>query len=423
LGAARRIAVRALSRARNNAPVKKVLERRKPHCNVGTIGHVGHGKTTLAAALSLVLQRYNQRTSDFPIAPRDYRWLTRAGLATESDHRGTTTPRHLEYETAHRHYAHVDCPGLARFATNAVVGLAQMDAAIVVVSALESVMAQTREHVLIARHLGLSQLVVFINFCDLQADAALVDLVELEVRELLTRMGFDGDATPVVRGSALGATQGEERWQGAILALADALDEHITLRSRDDEAPFALSVQSAFYAPRFGAAATGRVRRGSVRVGALVELVGMSFDETTCAAVTSVETFGHRLSVASAGELVGVSLKDVVRYDLRRGIVLAAPGSIVARRALVADVSLVAPEDGGPTRPIVDRFQSQLVCESASVGCSHRRCDGGGPWQPSTSARVELELSRPIAIEPGARFVLREGNRTFALGVALDDRS
>ncbi len=408
---------------RNNARVKRVLERRKPHGNVGAIGHAGHGKTTLSAALSTVLARFNQRTSDFEIVPRDYAWLTRAGLATESDHRRTITPRHLEYETAHRHYAHVDCPGLARFSTNALVGIAQMDAAIVVVSALESVMPQTREHVLLARHSGLSRIVVFINFCDLQADPALVDLVELEARELLARVGYDGDSTPVVRGSALGALRGDERWQGAILALADALDEHVAIPSRDDGGPFALSVQSAFYAPRFGAAATGLVRRGTARVGDLIELVGMTFDDTQTAAVTSVETFGHKRAVASAGELVGVSLKNVLRVDLRRGVVLAAPGSIVARRTIVAELSLLAPEDGGPSRAIRDRFQSQLVCESASVGCSHRRLDSTRAWQPATSATVELELSRPIAIEPGARLVLREGHRTVALGVALDDRT
>jgi elongation factor Tu len=392
---------------------KAKFERTKPHVNVGTIGHVDHGKTTLTAALTKV-------SSDKGFGTK-YISYDQVAKASESQGRRdptkilTIATSHVEYESTKRHYAHVDCPGHADYVKNMITGAAQMDGAVLVVSAVDGPMPQTREHILLARQVNVPQVVVFLNKCDLVDDAELLDLVELEVRELLSKYNFPGDEAPVIRGSATGAIKGDKQWVEKIDELLTALDTFIPQPVRETDKPFLLPVEDVFSITGRGTVATGRIDRGKVKVGEEVALVGFGSDKKTV--VTGVEMFRKLLEDGQAGDNVGLLLRGVEKKDIERGMVLAKPGSITPHTKFEAEVYVLTKEEGGRHTPFFNGYRPQFYFRTTDVTGSIALPQGTEMVMPGDNVQMTIELITPIAMEEQLRFAIREGGRTVGAGV------
>ncbi|MFS8570300.1 MAG: elongation factor Tu [Thermaerobacter sp.] len=387
---------------------KAKFERTKPHVNVGTIGHVDHGKTTLTAAITKVLAE--KGLSQF----MSYDQIDKA---PEERERGITiATSHVEYETEKRHYAHVDCPGHADYVKNMITGAAQMDGAILVVSAADGPMPQTREHILLARQVGVPAIVVFLNKADMVDDPELLELVELEVRELLNQYEFPGDEVPVIVGSALKALEGDPQWTQKILELMDAVDSYVPEPVRDVDKPFLMPVEDVFSITGRGTVATGRVERGRVKVGDEVEIVGFT-DKPRKTVVTGVETFRKILDEAVAGDNIGCLLRGVDKDEVERGQVLAAPGSIKPHTKFEAEVYVLTKEEGGRHTPFFNGYRPQFYFRTTDVTGEIKLPEGVEMCMPGDNVRMYVELIAPIAIEEGLRFAIREGGRTVGAGV------
>ena len=393
---------------------KQKFERTKPHVNVGTIGHVDHGKTTLTAAITMVLSQKNPK-----IAVRDYGSIDNA---PEERERGITiATAHVEYETDKRHYAHVDCPGHADYVKNMITGAAQMDGAILVVSAADGPMPQTREHVLLARQVNVPYIVVFLNKCDMVDDPELLDLVELEVRELLKKYDFPGDEIPVVRGSALKAMEGlgkDAAANGPILELMAAVDSYIPTPERQIDKPFLLPVEDVFSITGRGTVGTGRVERGKVKVGDKVERIGIK--ETKETVVTGIEMFRKQMDECIAGDNVGVLLRGIEKDDLERGMVVAAPKSVTPHTKFKAEVYILTKEEGGRHTPFFDGYRPQFYFRTTDVTGVAKLPAGREMVMPGDNVTMEIELITPIAMEKELRFAIREGGRTVGAGVVAE---
>lgn len=389
---------------------KGKFERTKPHVNVGTIGHVDHGKTTLTAAITLVL---NKRFGSGEFV--DYANIDKA---PEERERGITiSTSHVEYETEKRHYAHVDCPGHADYVKNMITGAAQMDGAILVVSAADGPMPQTREHILLARQVGVPKIVVFLNKQDQVDDDELIELVEMEVRDLLSEYDFDGDNTPITVGSALKALEDpESEWGDKIVALMDTVDEWIDDPVRDIDHPFLMPVEDIFTITGRGTVATGRVERGVIKVNDSVEIVGLTTEKRTVV-VTGVEMFRKQLDQAQAGDNVGLLLRGVQRDDIERGQVLAAPGTIQPHTKFEAEVYVLSKEEGGRHTPFFNGYRPQFYFRTTDVTGDITLQDGVEMVMPGDNATFKVELITPVAMDEGLRFAIREGGRTVASGV------
>ena len=392
---------------------KQKFERTKPHVNIGTIGHVDHGKTTLTAAITLVLNKRNG-TGEFV----DYANIDKA---PEERARGITiNTSHVEYETPNRHYAHVDCPGHADYVKNMITGAAQMDGAILVVSAADGPMPQTREHILLARQVGVPKIAVFLNKEDQVDDPELIELVEMEVRELLNEYDFDGDNTPIVVGSALKALEDPDgAWGDKIIKLMEEVDEYIPQPERATDQPFLMPVEDIFSITGRGTVATGRVERGTVKVGDTVELVGLT-NEVRDVVVTGVEMFHKLLDVAEAGDNVGLLLRGVQRNEIERGQVLAAPKTIKPHTKFKAEVYVLTKEEGGRHTPFFNGYRPQFYFRTTDVTGNITLEDGVEMVMPGDNARFNIELITPIAIEKGLKFAIREGGRTVGAGVVTE---
>jgi len=386
---------------------KEKFDRSKPHVNVGTIGHIDHGKTTLTAAITKVLAKHNPNIK--------FRSFDSIDNAPEERERGITiATAHVEYETANRHYAHVDCPGHADYIKNMITGAAQMDGAILVVAATDGPMPQTREHVLLARQVGVPYIVVALNKCDAVDDPELLDLVELEVRELLKSYGFPGDDLPVVRLSALGALNGEEKWEKAVDELMDAVDKNIPLPARDVDKPFLMPIEDIFSISGRGTVVTGRIERGKVKVGEEVEIVG--FRETRKTVVTGVEMFKKQLDEGLAGDNAGLLLRGVAKEDAERGMVLAKPGSITPHTKFKGEVYVLSKEEGGRHTPFFKGYRPQFYFRTTDVTGVAELPEGTEMVMPGDSVGLTIELITPVAMEKGLRFAIREGGRTVGAG-------
>ncbi|MFR2844888.1 MAG: elongation factor Tu [Finegoldia magna] len=389
---------------------KAKFERNKPHVNIGTIGHVDHGKTTLTAAITLVL---NKRMGSGEFV--DYANIDKA---PEERERGITiNTSHVEYETEKRHYAHVDCPGHADYVKNMITGAAQMDGAILVVSAADGPMPQTREHILLARQVGVPKIAVFLNKEDQVDDPELIELVEMEVRELLNEYEYDGDNTPIVVGSALKALEDPDgEWGDKIMKLMEEVDEWIPAPVRDVDHPFLMPVEDIFTITGRGTVATGRVERGKVKVGDNVEIVGLTTEKRTVV-VTGVEMFRKQLDEAEAGDNIGALLRGVQREDIERGQVLAAPGTIHPHTKFEAEVYVLTKEEGGRHTPFFSGYRPQFYFRTTDVTGNIALEEGVEMVMPGDNAKFIIELITPIAIEEGLRFAIREGGRTVGAGV------
>jgi elongation factor Tu len=388
------------------------FERTKPHVNIGTIGHVDHGKTTLTAAMTLILSKHGMA---------DYVSFDEIDKAPEERERGITiATAHVEYETANRHYAHVDCPGHADYIKNMITGAAQMDGAILVVSAADGPMPQTREHILLARQVGVPYIVVFLNKTDMVDDPELLELVELEVRELLSSYDFPGDDVPVVSGSALealncGCAKEDCEKCKMVYELMDAVDEYIPLPERDIDKPFLMPVEDVFSISGRGTVATGRVERGVVRVGEEVEIVG--FKETVKTVATGVEMFRKTLESGEAGDNIGVLLRGIKKDEIERGQVLAKPGSITPHTRFRAETYILTKEEGGRHTPFFNGYRPQFYFRTTDVTGESQLPDGIEMVMPGDNVNLEVSLITPIAMEEGLRFAIREGGRTVGAGV------
>ena len=389
---------------------KQKFERNKPHVNIGTIGHVDHGKTTLTAAITLVM---NKRYGGGEFV--DYAHIDKA---PEERERGITiSTSHVEYETPNRHYAHVDCPGHADYVKNMITGAAQMDGAILVVSAADGPMPQTREHILLARQVGVPKIVVFLNKEDQVDDPELIELVEMEVRDLLSEYDFDGDNTPIVVGSALKALDDPDgEWGDKIVKLMEEVDEYIPQPARDIDHPFLMPVEDVFSITGRGTVATGRVERGTIKVNDSVELVGLT-DEQRTVVVTGVEMFRKQLDQAEAGDNIGALLRGVQREEIERGQVLAAPGSIKPHTKFEAEVYVLTKEEGGRHTPFFNGYRPQFYFRTTDVTGDIQLPEGVEMVMPGDNATFTVELITPIAMDEGLRFAIREGGRTVASGV------
>jgi elongation factor Tu len=393
---------------------KSKFERTKPHVNVGTIGHVDHGKTTLTAALTKVLSK------DGKSKEMAYADIAKGGVVRDASKIVTVAVSHVEYETDKRHYAHVDCPGHADYIKNMITGAAQMDGAILVVSAADGPMPQTREHVLLARQVNVPNLVVFLNKCDIVEDKELLDLVELEVRELLTKYEFPGDKIPVIRGSALKAMAGDpgELGEAAIKKLLDALDTHIPDPKRETDKPFLMSVEDVFSITGRGTVATGRVERGKVKVGDNVEIVGITPTQKTV--ITGIEMFRKLLDEAIAGDNIGALLRGVEKNQVERGQVLAAPGSINPHKKCKAQVYILSKEEGGRHTPFFKGYRPQFYFRTTDVTGAVTLKPGVEMVMPGDNVEMEIELLVPVAMEKQLRFAIREGGHTVGAGVVTE---
>ena len=388
---------------------KAKFERNKPHCNIGTIGHVDHGKTSLTAAITKILAKSGGAT---------FTAYDQIDKAPEERERGITiSTAHVEYETANRHYAHVDCPGHADYVKNMITGAAQMDGAILVVSAADGPMPQTREHILLARQVGVPALVVFMNKCDMVDDPELLDLVELEVRELLKSYQFPGDDIPVVRGSALMALEDKtpELGEQAVLKLMEEVDKYIPQPVRDKDKPFLMPIEDVFSISGRGTVVTGRVERGIVKVGEEIEIVGLK--ATTKTVVTGVEMFRKLLDSGEAGDNIGALLRGVAREDVERGQVLAKPGSITPHTNFEAEAYILTKEEGGRHTPFFTNYRPQFYFRTTDVTGVVTLPEGTEMVMPGDNARMTVELIQPIAMDEGLRFAIREGGRTVGAGV------
>ena len=386
---------------------KEKFDRSKPHVNIGTIGHVDHGKTTLTAAITTVLAK-----KGFAQA-QDYGSIDKA---PEERERGITiNTAHVEYETDTRHYAHVDCPGHADYVKNMITGAAQMDGAILVVSAADGPMPQTREHILLSRQVGVPYIVVFLNKVDMVDDEELLELVEMEVRDLLSEYDFPGDDTPVISGSALRALEGDASYEEKILELMAAVDEYIPTPERDVDKPFMMPVEDVFSITGRGTVATGRVERGQVRVGDEVEIVGIS-EETSKTTVTGVEMFRKLLDYAEAGDNIGTLLRGVTRDNIERGQVLAKPGTITPHTKFKAEVYVLTKEEGGRHTPFFTNYRPQFYFRTTDITGVCLLPEGVEMVMPGDNVTMEVELIHPVAIENGTKFSIREGGRTVGAG-------
>ena len=390
---------------------KEKFDRSKPHVNIGTIGHVDHGKTTLTAAITTVLAK-----KGFAQA-QDYGSIDKA---PEERERGITiNTAHVEYETETRHYAHVDCPGHADYVKNMITGAAQMDGAILVVSAADGPMPQTREHILLSRQVGVPYIVVFLNKVDMVDDEELLELVEMEVRDLLSEYDFPGDDTPVVSGSALRALEGDASYEEKILELMAAVDEYIPTPERDTDKPFMMPVEDVFSITGRGTVATGRVERGQVRVGDEVEIVGIS-EETSKTTVTGVEMFRKLLDYAEAGDNIGTLLRGVTRDNIERGQVLAKPGTITPHTKFKAEVYVLTKEEGGRHTPFFTNYRPQFYFRTTDITGVCLLPEGVEMVMPGDNVTMEVELIHPVAIEEGTKFSIREGGRTVGAGIVAN---
>jgi elongation factor Tu len=386
---------------------KAKFERTKPHANIGTIGHIDHGKTTLTAAITNVLHKHD---SDVAFTPFD-----QIDKAPEERERGITiSVAHVEYETENRHYAHVDCPGHADYVKNMITGAAQMDGAILVVSAADGPMPQTREHVLLARQVGVPSIVVFLNKADMVDDEELLELVELEVRELLSYYEFDGDDIPVITGSALGALNGEEQWEQGILDLMAAVDDYIPQPDRDVDKPYLMPVEDVFSITGRGTVVTGRIEQGMVKIGDQVEIVGIR--DTTTTTVTGVEMFRKLLDQGEAGDNVGVLLRGTKKDDVERGQVLAKPGSITPHTRFEAQVYVLSKDEGGRHTPFFNNYRPQFYFRTTDVTGAVELSSGVEMVMPGDNTEMTVELIQPIAMDEGLQFAIREGGRTVGAG-------
>mgnify|MGYP000907958584 FL=1 len=386
---------------------KEKFDRSKPHVNIGTIGHVDHGKTTLTAAITTVLAKKGYAQA------QDYGSIDKA---PEERERGITiNTAHVEYETDTRHYAHVDCPGHADYVKNMITGAAQMDGAILVVSAADGPMPQTREHILLSRQVGVPYIVVFLNKVDMVDDEELLELVEMEVRDLLSEYDFPGDDTPVIAGSALRALEGDASYEEKILELMAAVDEYIPTPERDVDKPFMMPVEDVFSITGRGTVATGRVERGQVRVGDEVEIVGIS-EETSKTTVTGVEMFRKLLDYAEAGDNIGTLLRGVTRDNIERGQVLAKPGTITPHTKFKAEVYVLTKEEGGRHTPFFTNYRPQFYFRTTDITGVCLLPEGVEMVMPGDNVTMEVELIHPVAIENGTKFSIREGGRTVGAG-------
>ena len=385
---------------------KAKFDRSKPHVNVGTIGHVDHGKTTLTAAISAHLAGKNGNEKvDFANIDK----------APEERERGITiNTAHIEYSTEKRHYAHVDCPGHADYVKNMITGAAQMDGAILVIAATDGPMAQTREHILLARQVGVPRMVVFMNKCDMVDDPELLDLVEMEIRELLTEYGYDGDNTPIIRGSALKALEGDPVWTAKIDELMDAVDNWIPTPVRDNDKPFLMSIEDVFTITGRGTVVTGRVERGMLKLNDEVEIVGLK--DTKKTVVTGIEMFRKQLDFAEAGDNAGVLLRGISREDVERGQVLAKPGSVHPHKKFKAEVYVLSKEEGGRHTPFFSNYRPQFYFRTTDVTGVITLPEGTEMVMPGDNVSITVELIAPIAVENGTEFSIREGGRTVGAG-------
>ena len=387
---------------------KQKFDRSKPHVNIGTIGHVDHGKTTLSAAIATVLAKQGFGEA------RSYDQIDNA---PEEKERGITiNTSHIEYETTNRHYAHVDCPGHADYVKNMITGAAQMDGAILVVSAADGPMPQTREHILLSRQVGVPYIVVFLNKVDMVDDEELLELVEMEVRDLLSEYDFPGDDTPVIAGSALKALEGDANYEAKVLELMEQVDAYIPEPERDTDKPFMMPVEDVFSITGRGTVATGRVERGQVRVGDEVEIVGIE-EETSKTTVTGVEMFRKLLDYAEAGDNVGTLLRGVTRDQIQRGQVLSKPGSITPHTKFEAEVYVLSKEEGGRHTPFFSNYRPQFYFRTTDVTGVVTLPEGTEMVMPGDNVQMVVELIHPIAIEEGTKFSIREGGRTVGAGV------
>src|SRR4030088_61295 len=390
---------------------KEKFERTKPHCNVGTIGHIDHGKTTLTAAITKVLQKHNPKIV--------FRSFDSIDNAPEEKARGITiATAHVEYETANRHYAHVDCPGHADYIKNMITGAAQMDGAILVVAATDGPMPQTREHVLLARQVGVPYIVVALNKCDAVDDPELLDLVELEVRELLKAYQYPGDDVPVIRMSALGALNGEEKWEKQVDALMEAVDKSVPQPVRDLDKPFLMPIEDIFSIQGRGTVVTGRIERGKVKVGEESEIVG--FRDTRKTVVTGVEMFKKQLDEGLAGDNAGLFLRGIAKEDCESGMVLAKPASIKPHTDFKGEVYVLSKEEGGRHTPFFNGYRPQFYFRTTDVTGEVELAAGTEMCMPGDNISLEITLHTPVAMEKGLRFAIREGGRTVGAGTISD---
>jgi elongation factor Tu len=390
---------------------KEKFDRSKPHVNVGTIGHIDHGKTTLTAAITKVLQKHNPKNQ--------FRSFDSIDNAPEERERGITiATAHVEYETANRHYAHVDCPGHADYIKNMITGAAQMDGAILVVAATDGPMPQTKEHVLLARQVGVPCVLVFLNKCDAVDDPELIDLVEMEVRELLTKYQFPGDDVPVIRGSALLALNGDPVWEAKIDELMEAVDTFVPRPDRAVDLPFLMPIEDIFSISGRGTVVTGRIERGKVKVGEACEIVG--FRETRQTVCTGVEMFKKQLDEGMAGDNAGILLRGIPKEDVERGMVLAKPGSITPHTHFKGSVYVLSKEEGGRHTPFFKGYRPQFYFRTTDVTGVAQLPEGVEMVMPGDNVELEVELITPVALEKGLRFAIREGGRTVGAGTVSE---
>ncbi len=389
---------------------KEKFVRTKPHVNIGTIGHVDHGKTTLTAAITTILSKKGLAQA------KDYDQID---AAPEEKERGITiNTAHVEYETENRHYAHVDCPGHADYVKNMITGAAQMDGGILVIASTDGPMAQTREHILLARQVGVPRLVVFLNKCDMVDDEELIDLVEMETRELLSEYDFPGDDIPIIRGSALKALEGDAAWVGKIEELMATVDEYIPTPVRDTDKPFLMPIEDVFTITGRGTVVTGRVERGQVRVGDQVEIIGIR--DTQTSVVTGVEMFRKLLDYAEAGDNIGVLLRGINRDQVQRGQVLAKPKSVTPHKKFTAQVYVLSKDEGGRHTPFFSNYRPQFYFRTTDVTGIITLAAGTEMVMPGDNTTMTVELIHPIAMEQGTKFSIREGGHTVGAGSVVD---
>lgn len=387
---------------------KETFDRSKEHLNIGTIGHVDHGKTTLTAAISSVL------AGDGLAEKKDFATID---SAPEEKERGITiNTAHIEYQTATRHYAHVDCPGHADYVKNMVTGAAQMDGAILVVAATDGPMPQTREHILLARQVGVPRLVIFMNKVDLVDDAELLEIVEMEMRELLEFYEFEADDTPIIQGSALGALNGEEKWVNTVRELMDAVDSWIPVPPRLVDQPFLMPIEDVFSITGRGTVATGRIERGVINVNDPVDIIGMGADKDLKSTVTGVEMFRKILDRGEAGDNAGILLRGIEKTDIKRGMVICKPGSVTPHTKFKAEVYILSKEEGGRHTPFFNKYRPQFYFRTTDVTGEIKLPDGTEMVMPGDNITIEVELIAKIAMEKGLRFAIREGGRTVGAG-------
>ena len=385
---------------------KEKFERTKPHVNIGTIGHVDHGKTTLTAAITTVLAKKGLS---------ELRSFDSIDNAPEEKERGITiNTSHVEYETANRHYAHVDCPGHADYVKNMVTGAAQMDGAIIVCAATDGPMPQTREHILLARQVNVPRLVVFLNKCDMVDDAEMLELVEMEMRELLSFYDFDGDNTPIIQGSALGALNGVEKWEEKVMELMDAVDTWIPLPPRDIDKPFLMPVEDVFSITGRGTVATGRIETGVIHVGDEVEILGLGEDKKSV--VTGVEMFRKLLDQGEAGDNVGLLLRGIDKNEIKRGMVICHPGKVKEHSRFKAEVYILKKEEGGRHTPFHNKYRPQFYIRTLDVTGEITLPEGIEMVMPGDNVEIDVKLITPVAMDNGLRFAIREGGRTVGSG-------